>query len=99
MNAIDLKNRTAIVTGGARGIGFAIAKRMVQSGAAVVLWDIDANALTKAAAALKNNGRVLTAIVDVTDEAVLARLNLVDSRLDRNATPVGIEAQAPAPRS
>ncbi|MFY9840466.1 MAG: 3-oxoacyl-ACP reductase, partial [Xanthobacteraceae bacterium] len=41
MNAIDLTNRTAIVTG-ARGIGFAIAKRLVESGAAVALWDIDA---------------------------------------------------------
>ena len=73
MNAIDLTNRTAIVTGGARGIGFAIAKRMVESGAAVALWDIDANALDKAAAALNSDGRVRGAIVDVTDEAAIAR--------------------------
>ena len=73
MNAIDLENRTAIVTGGARGIGFAIVKRMLQSGAAVVLWDIDANALDKAAAALKRDGRVTGATVDVTDEAAIAR--------------------------
>jgi 3-oxoacyl-[acyl-carrier protein] reductase len=73
MNAIDLKNRTAIVTGGARGIGFAIAKRMVESGAVVALWDIDANALDKAAALLKSDGRVHGAIVDVTDEAAIAR--------------------------
>jgi 2-dehydro-3-deoxy-L-rhamnonate dehydrogenase (NAD+) len=73
MNAIDLENRTAIVTGGARGIGFAIAKRMLQSGAAVVLWDIDANALDKAAAALKRDGRIAGATVDVTDEAAIAR--------------------------
>jgi len=73
MNAIDLENRTAIVTGGGRGIGFAIAKRMLQSGAAVVLWDIDANALDKAAAALKRDGRVTGATVDVTDEAAIAR--------------------------
>jgi len=73
MNAIDLENRTAIVTGGARGIGFAIAKRMLQSGAGVVLWDIDANALDKAAAALKRDGRVTGATVDVTDEAAIAR--------------------------
>jgi 2-dehydro-3-deoxy-L-rhamnonate dehydrogenase (NAD+) len=73
MNAIDLENRTAIVTGGARGIGFAIAKRMLQSGAAVVLWDIDANALDKAAAAFKRDGRVAGATVDVTDEAAIAR--------------------------
>ena len=73
MNAIDLKNRTAIVTGGAQGIGFAIAKRMLVSGAAVALWDIDASALDKAAAALKSDGRVHGAIVDVTDEAAIAR--------------------------
>jgi 2-dehydro-3-deoxy-L-rhamnonate dehydrogenase (NAD+) len=73
MNAIDLQNRTAIVTGGARGIGFAIAKRMLASGAAVLLWDIDADALGKAAAALKSAGRISTAIVDVTDEAAIAR--------------------------
>jgi 2-dehydro-3-deoxy-L-rhamnonate dehydrogenase (NAD+) len=73
MNTIDLKNRTAIVTGGARGIGFGVAERMLASGAAVVLWDVDADALAKAAAALKRNGRVLTAIVDVADEAAIAR--------------------------
>ena len=73
MNAIDLENRTAIVTGGARGIGFAIAKRLLESGAAVVLWDVDASALDKAAAALKNNGRVHAATVDVTDEVAIAR--------------------------
>jgi 3-oxoacyl-[acyl-carrier protein] reductase len=73
MNAINLKNRSAIVTGGARGIGFAIAKRMLASGAAVALWDIDATALDKAAAALAPGGRVYTATVDVTDAAAIAR--------------------------
>jgi NAD(P)-dependent dehydrogenase (short-subunit alcohol dehydrogenase family) len=73
MNAIDLKNRTAIVTGGARGIGFAIAQRMLASGAAVALWDVDAAALDKAAAALKSGGRVYIAIADVTDQASIAR--------------------------
>ncbi len=73
MNVIDLKNRTAIVTGGARGIGFAVATRMLASGAAVVLWDVDAAALDKAAAALKGGGRIYTAAADVTDEASIAR--------------------------
>ena len=41
MNAIDLKDRTAIVTGAARGIGFAAAQKLLASGAAVALWDID----------------------------------------------------------
>jgi 2-dehydro-3-deoxy-L-rhamnonate dehydrogenase (NAD+) len=73
MNAIDLKKRSAIVTGGARGIGFAIAKRMLASDAAVLLWDADAAALDEAAAALKSAGRVHTARVDVTDETAIAR--------------------------
>jgi 2-dehydro-3-deoxy-L-rhamnonate dehydrogenase (NAD+) len=82
MNAIDLKNRTAIVTGGARGIGFAIAKRMLASGATVVLWDVDAAALDKADAALQRegDGNVHAAVVDVTDEAAIARAMAADLR-------------------
>jgi 2-dehydro-3-deoxy-L-rhamnonate dehydrogenase (NAD+) len=67
MNTIDLNNRTAIITGGARGIGFATAQKMLASGAAVVLWDLDAAALAKAAASLQGGVRVRTARVDVTD--------------------------------
>jgi NAD(P)-dependent dehydrogenase (short-subunit alcohol dehydrogenase family) len=73
MNAIDLKGRTAIITGGARGIGFAAAQKMLESGAAVALWDIDAGALAKAAGALAKGGRVYTAIVELTDEADVKR--------------------------
>ena len=90
MNTIDLKNRTAIVTGGARGIGFAIAKRMLASGAAVVLWDVDATALDEAGAALQgqdggnndgnSNGRIYAGVVDVTDEASIARAVAADLR-------------------
>jgi NAD(P)-dependent dehydrogenase (short-subunit alcohol dehydrogenase family) len=79
MNAIDLNNRTAIVTGGARGIGFAAAQKMLASGASVALWDIDADALAKAVAALKGSGRVHSGVVDVTDEASIA--NAVDALL------------------
>ena len=85
MNAIDLKNRTAIVTGGARGIGFAVAKRMLVSGATVVLWDVDAAALDKAGAALQGqgssgDGHVHAAVVDVTDAAAIARATAADLR-------------------
>lgn len=52
MNQLDLKGRHAVITGGASGIGLAIAKRMVASGASVTLWDRDAEALAKAASAL-----------------------------------------------
>jgi len=72
MNAIDLKGRTAIVTGGARGIGLAAAQKMLASGAAVALWDVDGGALAKATAALGASGRVHSAVVDVTDEASIA---------------------------
>ena len=72
MNAIDLKGRMAIVTGAARGIGHATAQKCLASGAAVALWDIDAAALDKAVASLKQSDRVHAAIVDVTDEASIA---------------------------
>jgi 2-dehydro-3-deoxy-L-rhamnonate dehydrogenase (NAD+) len=73
MNAIDLKGRTAIITGGARGIGFAAAQKMLGCGAAVALWDIDAAPLSKAAAALAKSGRVYTAILDLTAEAEIGK--------------------------
>ena len=73
MNQIDLKGRTAVVTGGARGIGYAAAQRLLASGASVVLWDVDAAALDEAVASLKHSGRVHTAVVDVTDEASIAK--------------------------
>ena len=41
MIKFDLSNRVAVITGGAQGFGFAIAERFIQSGAKVVIWDID----------------------------------------------------------
>jgi 3-oxoacyl-[acyl-carrier protein] reductase len=72
MNAIDLKGRTAIVTGGARGIGYAAARRVLESGASVALWDADAAALQNAVAGLQAGRRVAAAVVDVTDEKAIA---------------------------
>ncbi|MFQ8433232.1 SDR family NAD(P)-dependent oxidoreductase [Amaricoccus sp. W119] len=73
MNTIDLKDRVAIITGGARGIGYAAAQRMLASGASVSLWDIDAARLEEAAAELgasgQGGGRVSTQTVELTDEA------------------------------
>ena len=69
MNRIDLAGRTAVITGGARGIGFAAAERMLDSGAAVALWDIDAARLAEAEGKLKAKGRVSTHVVELTEEA------------------------------
>src|SRR5690348_494229 len=66
MNALDLKNRTAVVTGGAAGIGLAISQRLAASGARVSLWDRDEKALAEGAKALGN--RTHTVRVDVADE-------------------------------
>lgn len=67
MNQIDLKGRIAVVTGGAQGIGLAIASRLLDSGASVCLWDRDLEALRAAASHLQAAGRVTTAMVDVSD--------------------------------
>ncbi len=66
MNQLDLRNKNAIVTGGARGIGFAIATRLLTSGARVCLWDRDATALTTAAKNLSALGEVHTVTLDLT---------------------------------
>jgi 3-oxoacyl-[acyl-carrier protein] reductase len=68
MNQIDLKGRNAVITGGARGIGFAIAKRMLESGASVALWDRDADALAAAAKTLAAGSRVTIETVDLVDD-------------------------------
>jgi NAD(P)-dependent dehydrogenase (short-subunit alcohol dehydrogenase family) len=71
MNQIDLKGRNAVVTGGARGIGFAIAKRLLVSGARVSLWDRDGAMLEAAAKDMVGHGGAFTQIVNLTDpEAV-----------------------------
>ena len=72
MNAIDLKERNAVVTGGAQGIGRAIAERLLASGAAVALWDRDAQLLGETARQLAGQGEVSTAVVDVADAEAVA---------------------------
>jgi 2-dehydro-3-deoxy-L-rhamnonate dehydrogenase (NAD+) len=66
-NQIDLTGRTAVVTGGAQGIGFAIAQRLVGSGARLALWDRDAASLDQAAQALSGTGSAVAIVVDQTD--------------------------------
>ena len=47
MHKFDLKNKTAIITGGAQGFGLDIAKRFLKSGAKVIIWDIDEEELKR----------------------------------------------------
>tara|TARA_Y100001968_G_scaffold141261_1_gene129142 strand:- start:556 stop:1308 length:753 start_codon:yes stop_codon:yes gene_type:complete len=72
MNQINLSDRKAVVTGGARGIGLAIAKRLIQSGAVVSLWDIDTEAAAQAKTSLSKYGEVKIQTVDLTDEDAVA---------------------------
>ena len=62
----NFKNRTALVTGGAQGFGFDIAKRFLESGAKVIIWDIDPKMIEKAVKDL-NNPDLTSNIVDVSN--------------------------------
>jgi 2-dehydro-3-deoxy-L-rhamnonate dehydrogenase (NAD+) len=95
MNSIDLKARLAVITGGAQGIGFAIAQRLASSGADLALWDRDEAALQAAADSLAGSGtRVTTHVADVTDysavEAAAQATVLAHSHIDILVTSAGI---------
>jgi len=63
----DFKNRTAIITGGAQGFGEAVATRLLQSGAAVSLWDRDEKLLSETAKKLSKFGTVHSQVIELTD--------------------------------
>lgn len=67
MNQLDLQGRVAVITGGARGIGLAIAERCTASGARVGIWDIDLAEAERVAARLGGHA----ARVDVSDNAAI----------------------------
>ena len=66
MIKFDIENRVAVVTGGAQGFGLAITKRFIESGAKVVIWDIDENEAKKALEKV-NSKNLSYQIVDVSD--------------------------------
>ena len=66
MNQFDLKNRTALITGGAQGFGFDIAKKFLNSGANVIIWDIDEKVLQNAVKKI-NNSKLSYTVVDVSN--------------------------------
>ncbi|GJD51856.1 2-dehydro-3-deoxy-L-rhamnonate dehydrogenase (NAD(+)) [Methylobacterium crusticola] len=90
MNRIDLDGRTAIVTGGAQGIGRAVVERFLASGARVEIWDVDGAEAERAAAATGAGARA----VDVTDaEGVMRAASAARQalgRLDILVTSAGI---------
>jgi 2-dehydro-3-deoxy-L-rhamnonate dehydrogenase (NAD+) len=71
MNELDLKNRHAVITGGASGIGLAIAQRMLASGARLTVWDQNAAALHSAQELLGKGAHAM--LVNVTDHADVVR--------------------------
>jgi 3-oxoacyl-[acyl-carrier protein] reductase len=71
MNQIDLKGKRAVVTGGAQGIGRAIAERFLTSGASVSLWDRDETLAETARSELAEKGKVAAVAVDLTDLAAV----------------------------
>ncbi|HEY7836199.1 MAG TPA: short-chain dehydrogenase/reductase [Solirubrobacteraceae bacterium] len=72
MAAYDLNNKVALVTGGARGIGFGTARALIARGASVVIVDLDQAAVERAAGELHDT-RALGLAADVTDRGALQR--------------------------
>ena len=70
MNLLDFKGRHAVVTGGATGLGFAVAQRLIQSGGSVTLWDRDEVAAVAAVKALGSNASSVW--VDVSEQAAVS---------------------------
>ena len=80
MNKIDLNHRHAVVTGGAQGIGFSIATRLLASGASVSLWDKDVERLSAATKQLGEPDSASTEIVDVSNPGSVAAAAEVNVR-------------------
>ena len=84
MNQLDLRDRVAIITGAARGIGYAVAERVLRSGGSVSLWDRDAQRLNEVSATLALIGEVSTMTLELTvDDAVQAAVQETLSRFGR----------------
>ena len=75
----NLSNRVAIVTGGAQGFGLSITERFIQSGAKVIIWDVDKEAAEIAIKKI-NSKNCIYQIVDVTNfEEIKKNLNDIES--------------------
>ena len=92
MNRLDFEGRHAVVTGGATGLGFGIAQRLVASGGSVTLWDRDEAAAGRAAEAL--GAKAFALKVDVTQQPSVAKAVAATlahaSRIDALVNSAGI---------
>ena len=83
MIQFDLKNRVAVITGGAQGFGFSIAERFIQSGAVVIIWDLDEEAAKKAKVKLKSDNFSYQ-ILDVTNsDQIEQNLKEVETKFNK----------------
>ena len=72
MNKFDLKNKSAVITGGAQGFGLAISKKFIESGASVIIWDIDKKATDESLKAI-NSKKCFYQNVDVTNSSSIEK--------------------------
>ena len=92
MNQLDFKGRHAVVTGGATGLGYAIAQRLLSSGGSVTLWDHNEVAAREAAVALGPKASAVT--VDVSQhasvQAAVKATLLIAPRVDALVNSAGV---------
>ena len=72
MNKFDFKNRTAVITGGGQGFGLDIAKRFLNSGAKVIIWDIDEELLKSAVKELGDKDLSYN-VIDISDYSLVEK--------------------------
>ena len=87
VNAVDLSGRVAVVTGGAQGIGLAVARRLLSSGASVAIWDVDETAMAKAVSELASLGRVEGLLCD---QSLIEAVDRAATETERSLGPVDL---------
>ena len=91
MNQIDLNNKVAVVTGGARGIGLAICQRFADSGAKVCIWDVDEEVAKASAANLPDASAIQVELTDPSSVASATQATLQQfGRIDILVNNAGI---------
>ena len=92
MNRFDLSNRIAIVTGGAQGLGFGIAKRFIESGAEVIIWDIDKELLKSAEKKLNSNKATFQSVNVASFEDVKKNIDQItaEKKIDSHVARLGV---------